>query len=127
MGGFDTFIFEHNKRLSGEVEGFDYIKPFGAWSGNDFVFNVFNSGTKTVFTKQTDKGLIATDYIGQNNQNWLTETFKSPVHILYSTDDISKPITPTSRRFDKEQARFEELISLEMTYDYCNQNNGITA
>ena len=127
MGSFDTFIFEHNKRLSGDVQGFDYIKPFGAWSGNDFVFNLQNAGVKTVFTRQTDKGLIATDYIGQNNQNFLTETFKSPIHILYSTTDSPKPINPTARRFELEQARFEELISLEMTYDYSNQNYGITA
>jgi hypothetical protein len=127
MGGFDTFIFEHNKRLSGDVQGFDYIKPFGAWSGTDFVFNLQNAGVKTVFTRQTDKGLIATDYIGQNNQNFLTETFKSPIHILYSTTDSPKPINPTARRFELEQARFEELISLEMTYDYSNSNYGITA
>jgi hypothetical protein len=127
MGSFDTFIFEHNKRLSGDVQGFDHIKPFGAWSGTDFVFNLQNAGVKTVFTRQTDKGLIATDYIGQNNQNFLTETFKSPIHILYSTTDSPKPINPTARRFELEQARFEELISLEMTYDYSNQNYGITA
>jgi hypothetical protein len=127
MGSFDTFIFEHNKRLSGDVQGFDYIKPFGAWSGTDFVFNLQNAGVKTVFTRQTDKGLIATDYIGQNNQNWLTETFKSPIHILYSTTDSPKPINPTARRFELEQSRFEELISLEMTYDYSNSNYGITA
>jgi hypothetical protein len=127
MGSFDTFIFEHNKRLSGDVEAFDYIKPFGAWSGTDFVFNLQNAGVKTVFTRQTDKGLIATDYIGQNNQNWLTETFKSPIHILYSTTDSPKPINPTARRFELEQSRFEELISLEMTYDYSNSNDGITA
>jgi hypothetical protein len=127
MGSFDTFIFEHNKRLSGDVEGFDYIKPFGAWIGTDFVFNLQNAGVKTVFTRQTDKGLIATDYIGQNNQNWLTETFKSPIHILYSTTDSPKPINPTARRFELEQSRFEELISLEMTYDYSNSNYGITA
>jgi hypothetical protein len=127
MGSFDTFIFEHNKRLSGDVQGFDYIKPFGAWSGTDFVFNLQNAGIKTVFTRQTDKGLIATDYIGQNNQNFLTETFKSPIHILYSTTDSPKPINPTARRFELEQSRFEELISLEMTYDYSNSNYGITA
>jgi len=127
MGSFDTFIFEHNKRLSGDVTGFDYIKPFGAWSGTDFVFNLQNAGVKTVFTRQTDSGLIATDYIGQNNQNFLTETFKSPIHILYSTTDSPKPITPTARRFELEQSRFEELISLEMTYNYSNNNYGITA
>lgn len=126
MGGFDTFLFEHNRRLSGDVEGFDYIKPFGAWSGTDFVFNLQNAGVKTVFTRQTDKGLIATDYIGQNNQNFLTETLKSPIHILYATDDATKPITPTARRFEKEQARFEELISFELAYDYSNSNYGIT-
>jgi hypothetical protein len=126
LGGWDTMVFEHNKRLSGGVEPYEYIKPFGAWSGTSFVFNLQNSGVKTVFTKQTDKGVISTDYIGQAYQNWLTEIFKSPIHLLYSTNDIPKPITPTSRQFEKQQSRFEELISLDVAFNYDNQNNGLT-
>jgi hypothetical protein len=56
----------------------------------------------------------------------LTELFKSPIHLLYSTTDIVKPITPTSRQFEKEQSRFEELISLDVAFNYANQNNGVT-
>ena len=126
IGGWDTMLFEHNNRLSGSVEPFEYIKSFGAWSGTSFVFDLQNSGVKTVFTKQTDRGVISTDYISQAFQNWLTEIFKSPIHILYSTNDIPKPITPTSRQFEKEQSRFEELISLDVAYNFANQNNGMT-
>jgi hypothetical protein len=126
LGGFDCFLFEHNKRLSGEAQGFDYIKPFGQWVSNVWTFNLQNSGTKTMFTKQTDKGLIATDYITQDDQNFLVETFKSPFHLLYGTNADPLPIVPTQRRFELEQRRFEELISTEIVFDFANQNYGLT-
>jgi hypothetical protein len=126
LGGFDCFLFEHNKRLSGEAQGFDYIKPFGQWVSNVWTFNLQNSGVKTMFTKQTDKGLIATDYITQDDQNFLVETFKSPFHVLYGTNADPLPIVPTQRRFELEQRRFEELISTEIVFDFANQNYGLT-
>jgi hypothetical protein len=126
LGGFDCFLFEHNKRLSGEVQGFEYIKPFGQWANQLWSFNLQDAGVKTVFTRQTDKGLIATDYISQEDQNFLVETFKSPFHLLYGTNADPLPIVPTQRRFEFEQRRFEELISTEIVFDFCNQNYGLT-
>jgi hypothetical protein len=126
LGGFDCFLFEHNKRLSGEVQGFDYIKPFGQWANQLWSFNLQDAGIKTVFTRQTDKGLIATDYISQEDQNFLVETFKSPFHLLYGTNSDTLPIVPTQRRFEFEQRRFEELISTEIVFDFANQNYGLT-
>jgi hypothetical protein len=79
-----------------------------------------------MFTKQTDKGLIATDYITQEDQNFLVETFKSPFHLLYGTNADPLPIVPTQRRFEFEQRRFEELISTEIVFDFANQNYGLT-
>ena len=126
LGGFDCFLFEHNKRLSGEAQGFDYIKPFGQWANQLWSFNLQDAGIKTMFTKQTDKGLIATDYITQEDQNFLVETFKSPFHLLYGTNADPLPIVPTQRRFEFEQRRFEELISTEIVFDFANQNYGLT-
>jgi hypothetical protein len=126
LGGFDCFLFEHNKRLSGEVQGFEYIKPFGQWANQLWSFNLQDAGIKTVFTRQTDKGLIATDYISQEDQNFLVETFKSPFHLLYGTNSDPLPIVPTQRRFEFEQRRFEELISTEIVFDFTNQNYGLT-
>jgi hypothetical protein len=126
LGGFDCFLFEHNKRLSGEAQGFEYIKPFGQWANQLWSFNLQDAGIKTMFTKQTDKGLIATDYITQEDQNFLVETFKSPFHLLYGTNADPLPIVPTQRRFEFEQRRFEELISTEIVFDFCNQNYGLT-
>jgi hypothetical protein len=126
LGGFDCFLFEHNKRLSGEVQGFEYIKPFGQWANQLWSFNLQDAGIKTVFTRQTDKGLIATDYISQGDQNFLVETFKSPFHLLYGTNSDPLPIVPTQRRFEFEQRRFEELISTEIVFDFTNQNYGLT-
>jgi len=126
LGGFDCFLFEHNKRLSGEVQGFEYIKPFGQWANQLWSFNLQDAGIKTVFTRQTDKGLIATDYISQEDQNFLVETFKSPFHLLYGTNSDPLPIHLTQRRFEFEQRRFEELISTEIVFDFANQNYGLT-
>jgi len=126
LGGFDCFLFEHNKRLSGEAQGFEYIKPFGQWANQLWSFNLQDAGIKTMFTKQTDKGLIATDYITQEDQNFLVETFKSPFHLLYGTNADPLPIVPTQRRFEFEQRRFEELISTEIVFDFANQNYGLT-
>jgi hypothetical protein len=126
LGGFDCFLFEHNKRLSGEAQGFDYIKPFGQWANQLWSFNLQDAGIKTVFTRQTDKGLIATDYISQEDQNFLVETFKSPFHLLYGTNADPLPIHLTQRRFEFEQRRFEELISTDIVFDFANQNYGLT-
>ena len=125
-GGYDTFMFEHNLTLSGDVKREGYKKQFGRWIGNGFVYGLINSGSVNYSSNQTDKGQISTDYITQELQNFLTETYKSPVHILYPVSGAARPIKILGRSFDLLQSRFEDLISEEIDFEYSNTHKGIT-
>lgn len=124
FGSWDSFIFRHNVERKGEVSERTYTKKFGAWDGTTFTYDLNNAGNIRVGTQQIDKLTIYTDWITQDEQNYLTTLYKSPRYFLYYGGTYN--VRVTSNQFTFKKARFEEEISEAVELDIVNNHNGLS-
>lgn len=117
-GAYDSFIFSHNLEVQGNVTDRKFTKQFGEWSGTNFNYDSANSGEQRVGTSTKKQGTIYTDWITQEQQNWLVELYSSPQYRLYKPDATYSSIVVTSNQFTYKQQRFEELINESVSFNY---------
>lgn len=125
LGSWDSFIFAHNLVKSGDVTDRSYSKKFGQWEGNDYVYNLNDSGNIRVGTQQTDKITIYTDWITELEQHYLTTLYKSPRHFLYLEGETFN-VKLISNQFTFAQQRFEEQVTEAVELQIVNNNNGLS-
>lgn len=123
-GSWDSFIFRHNVERKGEVSERTYTKKFGEWDSTTFTYDLNNAGNIRVGTQQIDKLTIYTDWIKQEEQNYLTTLYKAPRYLLYYGDTYN--VRVTSNQFTFLKARFEEEISEAVELDIVNNHNGLS-
>jgi len=124
-GGFDTFLFKHSLIQSGDVKSYNYTKQFGGWNGLSYDYNLGDSGQTDFYKVTVDNGMLATDYLTQEIQNWLSKSIIGTglKHVLYLVDGTNYPIKIVSTSFNLKQSRFEDLIAQSVKFKASNSNN----
>lgn len=125
-GAYDYFIFEHNLDESGSVEERKYERQYGKWSGTSFGYDASNSGEQRISTNTNKKGIIYTDWITEDQQNWLTELFDSVQFRLYLLSGTYKGISVTSNEFSFKKQRWEDLINETVAFNYSSNHQSLT-
>jgi len=125
-GGYDSFVFKHANVERATVDANSYESQFGGWFAGSYGFDLQDSGVIDYFKRTNGKGLAVTDNLSQEIQNWLTESFSGLRHLMTLDDGTTYPVRSTTRRFDIEQARFQDLRVIVLDYDIANKNNSVT-
>lgn len=125
-GSFDQFVFKHNNQLKSNVDSNSYRSQFGSWVGNSFVYSVVNTGQIDYVKNIKESGILTTDYVTEEFQNYLVELFDSPFYLLYDINGYVIAITVTTNSYDYEQSRFDELFNIEVKYNKSSSKRSIT-
>lgn len=121
VGGFDQFLFTHNREDESAIVRMEYKKQFGAWnSANSFEYNALTSGDTTYLTKNNLTGRLYSGYVQQDVRWWLNEMLDSVDVILNSTPTKTEALTLTDNKKTFPKARFEELLNFEVNFKKSN-------
>lgn len=125
-GAFDQLIIKHANNTGGEIEQFGYMKQFGNWVGNDFVYSLDQTGELDVLKRLKETGELVTDYLTESVYNWLVnELYKSPRVYLFDVDNNYIQINIEGRNFKNKIVRFDELLSEVINYSKSQITNSI--
>ena len=116
-GSFDQFPIEHNVTSRSEIESNSFKKKYGAWVGNDYLYNSNSSGNTDFEKTITDKGTLVTNYMTESVQNWFVTAYESPKAYLYNTTGLQFSLSLKANSYKSKQGRFEDLIMEEMEYE----------
>ena len=116
-GSFDQFPIEHNVTSRSEIESNSFKKKYGAWVGNDYLYNSNSSGNTDFEKTITDKGTLVTNYMTESVQNWFVTAYESPKAYLYNTTGLQFSLSLKANSYKNKQGRFEDLIMEEMEYE----------
>lgn len=125
-GSFDQFVFKHNNEINYNVDNSSYRKQFGSWSGNTFNYSVTNTGQIDYVKNIKHEGTLTTDFISEAFQNYLIELFNSPFYLLTDVNGYVIGINVTNNAYKEDQARFEELLMLEVNYKKSSSHKSLT-
>lgn len=119
----DQFVFSHNNILKGSAKYMSYKKAFGQWEGNNFVYNAVNSGVKHFMTEVEKTGSLVSGWLSQNEQNFITEIYDSPYHLLINSSGSVSSIELKDASYELIQDKYEELFNEEIKYSKTGDYN----
>jgi hypothetical protein len=122
-GSFDTFIFEHFDIRSGQVTGNMFKKQFGEWSGGTYIFDSLNSGEIDYSKNKITKGSLVSDYMSEQQHDWLVELYNSTFYILFNESGLTESVRVTKTSYEYLSERFEDLIMEQVDYVLSNSQN----
>lgn len=125
-GSFDQFVFKHNNELNYSADGSSYRSQFGSWVGDSFVYSVVNTGAIDYVKNIRHEGTLTTDFITEAFQNYLIELFNSPFYLLTDINGYVVAITVSNNSYKEDQARFDELLMLEVNYKKSFSHKSLT-
>ena len=119
FGAWDYVNFNAKNSENSDINRETYVKPIGNWSGATYALNSFDR-TKTSFnTKSVKKGTANTNFISENDVNWLQELFESEDVYVYE-GGYWKPIVITDTNFITKTTVNDRLIQYSINYEYSN-------
>ena len=120
VGGFDQFLFTHNREDSSAISALEYKKQFGAWDTNNvFQFDDTSTGDTTYLKTVQPSGTLFSGWISEAYQNWLNEIYFSVDVLMYSMNgsaSVLEKITVTDTKATISQARFEDVLNFEVGF-----------
>jgi hypothetical protein len=121
FGSYESFLFFHNQVAETEIQEHSYTRGFGEWVGDNYVLDPTTSGNFDYLKKMTDKVEITSDYINQDQFNWLTrEVLESPLVYAQFENQVPYRVIPRNGTYRQAQDRFEELFNLTINCDLPN-------
>lgn len=118
-GGFDAFLFTHNRIYSGSIQSYTYEKQFGEWQGTSFVYNPNNSGVIDYLKRGAKRMTAVSGFIHQDQQNFLVQSmYMSP--LCYILDDEYIRVRVEATEYTLQQDNFEEEYTEEVTVSFPN-------
>jgi hypothetical protein len=121
----DQFVFSHNNIVSGSAKYDSYKRKFGAWAGNEYLYNLDNSGATNFFTTVEEKGEIVSGWLTQSEQHFLTEMYRSPSHLLFNSVGDKINIRLMDASYEYQQDKYEELFNEIVKYEKVNGRNSL--
>ena len=119
----DQFVFTHNNIIKGSAKYMSYKKAFGEWQGNSFNYNAVDSGVKHFMVEVERSGSLVSGWLSQNEQNFITEIYDSPYHLLINSSGSISSIELMDASYDFKQDRYEELFNEEIKYNITSNYN----
>lgn len=119
----DQFVFSHNNILKGSAKYMSYEKAFGQWSGTSFVYNALDSGVKHFMVEVEKMGSLVSGWLSQNEQNFITEIYDSPYHLLINASGAVSSIELKDASYELMQDKYEELFNEEIRYSKTGDFN----
>lgn len=119
LGGYDTFTFRSFADKSYSVTTKDnFKKRLGAWNGTDYEYESYQRGTTQYNTIYKDKVLIKSDWISEEESEWLHELITSPdVYMVFGSREQLMPINIIDSEYQVKKYNKDQLFNLQLTIE----------
>lgn len=119
LGGYDSFTFRSFADKSYSVTTKDnFKKRLGAWNGTDYEYESYQRGTTQYNTIYKDKVLIKSDWISEEESEWLHELITSPdVYMVFGSREQLMPINIIDSEYQVKKYNKDQLFNLQLTIE----------
>ena len=119
LGGYDTFSFRSFADKSYSVTTKDnFKKRLGAWNGTDYEYEAYQRGITQYNTIYKDKIVIKSDWITEDESEWLHELVTSPdVYMVISGREQLMPINIIDTEYSVKKFNKDQLFNLQLTIE----------
>jgi len=125
FGAYDYFLFQHNERKSASIKSYEYEREIGEWNSNtnDFEIDKLRDGRQSYLKQKTEKLQLISGYLNEDEQNWLTQLYESPlVYLNYNNGDVQSVII-TNTSFTIKQDQYDELYNEIVDIEFTTKNS----
>ena len=125
LGGFDNFTFYLGDESMTAIERKDMKVNVDTVVGTDIVYSMNEREKVTYYTKKSETIKLMSDWISEEDSNWLLELMSSPEIYLQSGDELIAVAKIKATNYTKKKVVREKLfkieVELEMGYDDYRQ------
>lgn len=119
LGGYDTFSFRSFADKSYSVTTKDnFKKRLGAWNGTDYEYESYQRGITQYNTIYKDRIVIKSDWITEDESQWLHELVTSPdVYMVISGRQELMAINIVDTEYSVKKFNKDQLFNLQLTIE----------
>lgn len=124
LGSFIPFHFylvhRHNKSIARET----YQKDYGKYApaSNNWKYNNWDRGTKTLDTRVTDVYIINSDWVNQTTSDFLMTLIESPEVYWFKENGDVVGINLTVSSIERKQTINDQLVNYTLTFELSNKD-----
>jgi len=116
LGGFDSFSFIKGSQISDQINKANYKKPKGELTGSSFGYSISDRLTTQYQTEVKTTYQINSDWITDEESEWLRELLSSPI-IFWQKDDNLIAINITDVNYTAKKALTDMTFNLMVTFE----------
>ena len=125
LGGFDNFTFYLGDESTTKIEKKDMKVNVDAVVGTDIVYSMNEREKVTYYTKKSETIKLISDWISEEESNWLLELMSSPEIYLQNGDELTAVAKIKATNYTKKKVVRDKLfkieVELELGYDDYRQ------
>ena len=125
LGGFDNFTFYLGDESTTKIEKKDMKVNVDTVVGTDIVYSMNEREKVTYYTKKSETIKLMSDWISEEESNWLLELMSSPEIYLQEGNELTAVAKIQATSYTKKKVVREKLfkieVELEMGYDDYRQ------
>lgn len=122
LGGFDAFTFNKKFDRSFNIKKANYTKILGAVDGSGaFTFTTAQAGKVNFDTRTTETIKINSDWITEEENEWLWTLAKSTQVFWEIDSDTYAPVTVTNNSYKQQTYAGKKLFNAEFTIEISNE------
>lgn len=122
LGAINTFIFDNASNENDSIDRNEYRIQPGTMASDSFTLSKSDRGKQSFFTASQKELRLKSDWITQNEYDWLKYIKESPqVWIYQGGEYIAMNVKDTS--YESKKTANTTLINLELTLDYSQKNH----
>ena len=125
LGAFDNFTFYLGDMSTTAIERKDMKVNVDTVVGTDIVYSMNEREKVTYYTKKSETIKLMSDWITEEESNWLLELFSSPEIYLQNGDELTAVAKIKATNYTKKKVVRDKLfkidVELELGYDDYRQ------
>ena len=125
LGAFDSFTFYLGDMSTTDIERKDMKVNVDTVVGNDIVYSMNEREKVTYYTKKSETIKLMSDWISEEESNWLLELISSPEIYLQEGNELTAVAKIKATNYTKKKVVRDKLfkidVELELGYDDYRQ------
>lgn len=121
LGGFDAFSFNLKSIEEDTIKKESYVKQYNTFNGSTYTYAKDARGTVGYDIRKTKKLTINTDFLTDEQSEWMLDLVSSPVVYLEQNNELIA-VTCQERKFKKQTSLNDKLPQYTFDIEYALTN-----
>jgi hypothetical protein len=125
LGGFDAYTFTSRNQVKTSVERKQYEKHVNRMSASGIERAQEHDGKQDYYVMSTDSVKIRSEYLTEEEHNWLKELISSPqIYLEYADGDENnfRPVRMLTSTWEQKETSIDKLYKLELDIEFSHSN-----